>query len=261
LSNHHQSFSSNKKMIQIKPPEYFLEKQSGFDKETAGETPLLNQLNHYEGEIEAAREELERIKAEQDQLLRTTNEQIQKEKSGWELEKEQLTEQAKSEGYYEGLILGKEEAHNQYKGLIDQANSIIESAQKDYFTTIDQNEETIIDLAIHTAEKVVQQKIADTPEVMLRIVRAAIQDIKDKSKLMIYLSPENYEYVLHQKHELLRILDNKADLSIYMNEQLSENACVIEHPYGQIDASVDTQLAQIRQILHELVMEKNDKSN
>ena len=261
LSNHNESFSSNKKIIQIKPPEYFLEKQSASNQTIDHNLSPKEQLSHVEGKIEFAEQELERLKAEQNELLTKTHEEITKERNNWEQEKEQLIEVTKKEGYEEGVVLGKEEGKSQYKTLLHQANSIIESAQKDYFSTIDRNEETIIDLAIHTAEKILQQKISDEPEAILGLVKAAIQDIKDKSKIMIYLHPENYQYVLNQKNELLRILDNEANLSIYINEKLTENACVIEHPYGQIDASIDTQLGQIRQILHELVMEKDDKSN
>jgi flagellar assembly protein FliH len=37
---------------------------------------------------------------------------------------------------------------------------------------------------------------------------------------------------------------------------MTENQCLIEHPFGRIDASIDTQLEQIRNVLDQVTMEK-----
>lgn len=243
-----------KKVIQIKPVDYFKKQQE------LEESPP-NEIDIHREEIESTKKELKQLQSEKERLLQSVQEEIETEKHNWQKEKEHWIEQAKQEGYNAGFALGKEDGYSQYKALIDQANSIIQSAREDYYQTVEQNEETIIHLAMHTAEKILQQKIADKPEMFINIVRTAIQDIKDQSNITIYLHPANYQFVLQQKEELMRLLEKEAALSIHINERLAENACIIEHPYGQIDASVDTQLTQIRQILQEFAMEKNDESS
>ncbi|MFB4475339.1 flagellar assembly protein FliH, partial [Oceanobacillus caeni] len=57
------------------------------------------------------------------------------------------------------------------------------------------------------------------------------------------------------KQELTQLLENNLKLSIYVKEELDVNACIVEHPFGQIDASIDTQLSQIKQILQDVVQE------
>jgi len=236
------------KVIQVKPVEYF-QNQNQRTNHSNNEKAVI------EGKIINAKQELEDVKKEKEELIQAVNDEIAKEKRNWQKEKEKWIKKAQEEGYNEGVALGKQEVYNQYKTLLNQANAIIESAQKDYHSIIEKNEETIIDLAIHTAEKIVRKKISDEPKDFINIVKEAIKDLKDQSTVTIYLHPDNYQLVLNHKNELLRTLDNQAALSIYINEELSENACLIEHPFGKIDAGVDTQLEQIRKILQELSME------
>jgi len=113
----------------------------------------------------------------------------------------------------------------------------------------------IVKLAVRSAEKVIKQQLSEHPESFLEIVKAAIHELKDHAVVSIFLHPDNYEHVLKQKDELRQLLDAETKLAIYIREDLEKNSCLIEHPYGQIDASVDTQLDQIRQALEEKAME------
>jgi len=248
LSNPKSHSTAETRLIKVKPVEFFRKENQD------QEEPEQEKIN-IEQKIMTAKQELDGLREEKEALIQATNEQIAKEKSNWEAEKEEWIRQAQEEGYQEGLTIGQREGLKQYKHQLEQANSIIESASQDYHSIIEKNEETILELAIHTAEKIIQQKITMEPTSFIQIVQAAIKDIKDQSKVSIYLHPNNYPVVLEQKNELQRILENDAQLSIYINNELAENACLIEHPFGQVDAGVDTQLLQIREILQDISME------
>lgn len=209
---------------------------------------MQNQIKDYQNEIL-------KLEKRRKQLLIETENEIVKEKELWEKQKEKLIKKAHDKGYQDGLSIGKQEGLRQYNDLINQANEIIKRATKDYHNTIEESEEMIIGLAIYTAEKVLEQKINGDPEQFLSIVSTAIKEIKDQSTISIYLHPNNYEFVVQQKDELVETLDGDTKLSIYIDQELNENDCIIEHPFGQIDASVDTQLNQIRSALVEFVLE------
>ena len=112
-----------------------------------------------------------------------------------------------------------------------------------------------MELAVHVAEKILKVQLNDEPKSFLPIVLSAIETIKDQSMVSIYLHPNNYEEVIQQKDELIRSLDGDTKVSIYIDHKLKEHACVIEHPFGQIDASIDTQLQQLRKALLDVAME------
>ncbi|MEN2766450.1 flagellar assembly protein FliH [Ornithinibacillus xuwenensis] len=238
-----------KRIIQIRQ----IQRQIDED-ENSYEDTIQSQLS----KLNEAKEELFKLEEQKKLLHSQTENQIQKLRDDWEQEKLELAEQAKEQGYEEGFNQGKEDSISQYQHLIEEANSITISARKDYEATVEKNEETILNLAIQVAEKIIKKKLAEDPESFLPIVKEAINDIKDQRVLSIYLSPKNYAFVLAQKSELERILDKKTELSIYVNESLEQGSCVIEHPFGKVDASVDTQLSQIQQVLHEIVMENRE---
>src|SRR5699024_4681247 len=99
------------------------------------------------------------------------------------------------------------------------------------------------------------QKIDYDPNVMVSIVAAAIKEIKEQSIISIYVHPNHYQVMLQQKKELENVVDGDSKMAIYIDHELTEQGCRIEHPFGQVDASVETQLSQIHDILQSIVME------
>ena len=241
-------YLSERKTITIKQVDKLNKQQS-----TAKEE-IFSSKQQAEQELIKAKEELKQINKEKEAQILTIKEEINKAKEDWQEEKKKLMGQAEKEGYEAGFIQGKEKSMKEYSGLIEQANNIMDTALTDYNKTIEKSEEKIMELAIYTASKVMKQKIEDDPVSFLPIVKAAMSELKDQRVITIYLHPDNYQTVMEQKDELVHILEDDMKLSIYAKENLTENGCVIHHPFGQIDASVDTQLEQIRKALFEIVM-------
>jgi flagellar assembly protein FliH len=238
-----------KRVIQLKPvPKPITGYEENYESKLQQEVTRLQE----------AKEELELVKKQQESLLTDTRAQIKLEKDNWEQEKSKWIEEAQAEGFHAGFAKGEKESVVQFKQLMQQANSIVAASKIDYQSTIENSEEAILVLAVQVAERIMKQELERKPESFVPIVKDAILSIKDQRGLSIYLHPDNYEYVLAQKSELERVLDSKAELSLFVNESLETGSCVIEHPFGKIDASVDTQLNQIQQVLHEIVMEPKE---
>ncbi|HLS07989.1 flagellar assembly protein FliH [Lentibacillus sp.] len=225
--------------------------------ESEPSTDQENEQKHIQTEINQAYEELQQIKEQQDTLRQQTNAEIEEAKANWETEKQQYIDEARQTGYTEGFEEGKRDSLQQYKQLLTDANDIVKSATKDYYATIEQSDEAILDLAIHIAEKIIQQKLEENPETFKSIVDSAIKEIKDKSEIAIHVHPVNYDLVVRQQDEMAYLVDKDINVSVFVNEDLNEGSCLIDHPFGQIDASVDTQLQELRDILQEVSMENS----
>lgn len=50
----------------------------------------------------------------------------------------------------------------------------------------------------------------------------------------------------------MELFEETKRISIYADDTLLVNSCIVEHPYGQIDATIDTQLEQVRNALLEI---------
>ncbi|WP_170140722.1 flagellar assembly protein FliH [Oceanobacillus arenosus] len=246
MSKNEQSLASKRRIIEIKPIE--LKKE---DKQS--EQLTQEDVATLRAQAEKAKAEIAKLNNRKVSLIETTKAEIVKEKNEWQQEKLKWIESAKKEGYSAGFELGKADIRTEYQEILNQANNIVETTTKDYHTTLEKSEEMIAQLAVKVAEKIIKTSITENPTVFLDIVKAAVKEIEDRSTISIYLHPMNYEMVFEQKQELVNLLENESKLSLYVKDDLPENACIIEHPFGRIDASVDTQLNQIRNVLLELV--------
>ncbi|SHF51532.1 flagellar assembly protein FliH [Ornithinibacillus halophilus] len=239
---------SNGKLIRIKP----ITIKNDTDIQSTN-LDLEQEEQRIRNQLVKAKEELVKLKEEKETVLQETTDEVEKLKLAWEEEKVHLQETVKQEAYQEGLKLGKEEGLHQYTEHIEKVNALVETARNEYHNLLDNSDQDIIDLAIHIAEKILYQKLDEKPENFFPLVHKAIEDIKDHSVISIHLNPENYELVIKQKEELMQIIGDKVDLSIYISEKATIGSCIIEYPYGKIDASIDTQLNEIRQVLYTIV--------
>ncbi|MDY0396363.1 flagellar assembly protein FliH [Virgibacillus halophilus] len=185
-------------------------------------------------------------------VIQETAEWIEQEKTAWAKEKLRLIEQAKAAGYQEGFRVGEQTGIAQYDSLIAKINEFADTAQKDYVRTISQADDAIMQIAIAAADKILRRQLQHNPEAFYEIVVACIQEAGDAAKITIFVHPQQYEMLIHQKNELQNLLDENAKLLIKVSKTIPEFSCILEHPLGQIDASVDTQLGQIRQALEEI---------
>lgn len=239
------------KRIEIKP---LSEIRKKVIKETLPEG-LDNSEVHYQEKVQSAKQEFQQIKDQKEKMLEETRAIVAKEQDQWEHTKETLIKEAYNEGYHAGFATGEQDGLDQYRELLHQANQIVKSANGDYHAKLEKSEATIVDLAIHTSRKIMEWELQSDPSTLLSIIRTAIREIKDQPTVAIHVHPDYYRVVFQQKEELTRLVHGDTVLTVYADDELDTNGCVIEHPLGKIDASVDTQLQQLREVLHDIAME------
>ncbi|WP_194287272.1 flagellar assembly protein FliH [Gracilibacillus oryzae] len=232
-----------RKKIQIKPIIY------------SNNTEANNESVQEQNELQRKREEIAALEKEAQDKLEQTRREIAKQKEDWERERAQYVQQAQQEGYQQGFQQGEQDSLNQYQSLIDKANGLIELANQDYYQTLAQMDEQIIQIAMAVAEKVVNITLDENKESFYHLVKKAIEQVKEQPKIKVYVHPDHYQLLLDNKDELQTITYNQADLLIFNDSGLAQGQAFIETPYGKIDASVETQLEEVRNRLFELVEE------
>lgn len=241
--------SSKTKQIAIKPIETILPKQhdEGIEQQDI-QTSLIESIARKKAELSS-------IEAEQTLRIEEANRQIQAAKDNWNAEKEKLTEEARQAGFEQGYAEGKQEAFQQYENTLQQANTIVEAAQEDYHQIIEKNTESIVEIAMAVAGKILHHEIEEQPACFTELVKKAIEDVKSQPDISILVHPDYYHEVHAHQEELQYLVGDKTNLSIQADSHLNETDCIISHPYGQVEASVDTQLEKIREAVMEFVME------
>ncbi|WP_170862682.1 flagellar assembly protein FliH [Gracilibacillus kekensis] len=224
-------------------------------KQNYSEQEAENQLQKMYKQIESANAELEKVIEEKRKMQEATNKEIQAAKENWEQEKLQYIEQAQQEGYQQGFEQGQKDSLTQYNTIITEAVDVLDNAKQEYYNIVAESDETVLEIAMATSEKVLHQVLEEDPAKFLGIVHSLINQVKDHPHIKLLVSSKYYTLLLENKEELSSILHNQMEFMIYPSADLKEEQVLIETPFGRIDASLDTQLEEIRTRLFHVVEE------
>lgn len=239
------STQSEKKIISIK----IFEKPKFEDEEAALIVPEIDvQAAVQEAQIKAE-EIIHQAKQEADFI----HQQLEEQRQAFALEKERVANQAREEGFSAGLAEGREKGYLEYREVIQSAKHVVDSAKLDYRMHIESSEREILDLGLKVAEKILGVKIANDEEEFLSIVKRALKEARENVEVQLHVHPCHYDFLLANKEELMMLFPKEVNFYIYPNDELPESGCLIESENGRIDASVDSQLEEIKRKLTELL--------
>lgn len=205
-------------------------------------------------QIEQAEFEAETILNEAREQAQTILGEIQQARNQWELEEKPMyIEQAQKEGYQQGREDGIQKGYSEMADTILYAKEIVDLSKQEYGKQIESAEPVILELAIKVAEKIIGLELEENNEAFLSIVKRTIKQARDNREVQLHVHPLQYPFILSQKEELEAIFPKNTEFYIYPDEDLSENSCIIESENGRIDASVDSQLQEMRAKLIELL--------
>lgn len=246
------------RVIQIQP----MIQPQAFESETAGDIDDEELLELKKLEIEIIQKAQEKAK----ELIEQANEEIEKKKAELMKEEESLhakisdaLEEARVKGYQEGYEAGRNDGMQSVENLIQEASKIVDSSREDYYEKLESAELEIIDLAVKIAEKIIGKTIEDDSEYWSQLVKTALKEVREHEDIKIFVHPKKFELTKSQKKMLEALLHDSTDIYIYPDDELEETACIIETSFGTIDASVDSQLTEIKKQLLQIVEEMQNE--
>lgn len=161
----------------------------------------------------------------------------------------QLKDAAETQGQAQGYQQGVEQGNNAVAALLAQAEQIVAHAKQEREEIIEKSEREILDLAISIATKVVHTEITLNSDIVVAVVKEAIQKAKDQEQVIVRINPADFEKVAGEKQTLQAILRREMGMEIRGDIGVEIGGCVIETGYGAIDARIDTQLETIKNAL------------
>lgn len=221
---------------------------------------LLSRIEEREHAIDVRSEELDmeiavrrgEIEQERERLLSEAKEQIEK-------EREEARQAGHDEGFAAGREAGEAAVREEMEDFIRQTNAKAEKtlrdahdAMRDYLM---QAEEVIVSIAMTAVERVLPQHFIDVPQMVLPIVRDAIERVKDQKEIIVHVPPDSYDFVLMARDELRGIVTaGDSSLSITSDESLKPGDCLVETPNGSVDARLQTQIEQLKKAVREVML-------
>jgi len=154
-----------------------------------------------------------------------------------------LLEQAKADGYAEGMTAATREGDE----IRAQARAILADAEAERIARMEALEPEMVNLLLGIADKLIGNAVALNPQVILSLVRMGMQSATITGEVKIYVSADDYATVIASKDELTALIDGSVTLDIVKDPSLSAMDCMIETPFGNVDASLNQQFETLKQ--------------
>ena len=176
---------------------------------------------------------------------------------------EEIRRQAREEGYADGHAQGREEGteaardeyHAAYQSSLDAFKQDMEralaSVQEAKEHCVKRYLDELKDCAIAIGEKVIQISLRSSGEVIRQMIISATEKLKKTAWVKIYIDKSDYDMMMEADADVIDELSHLSDnVKIVAMDNEEEGICIIELPEEIIDASVSTQLENIKDILN-----------
>lgn len=186
--------------------------------------------------IEKALNEKEHLLSEAEEEIARLKEEAYKEafENGQQAGYEQGFNEGKSKGYSEGKELSQQ--------LVDQAKAAVSQAQLAVEDYIAEKKESLLSLAVHMAEKIVQEQLEMTPDGILELVHPILHQLDRKED---YVSLTVHSSKRKDIREAIPYLEKNypgVRFVVFGDDNVDSLGCVVESAHKVVDLQVKNQL-------------------
>ncbi len=203
--------------------------------------PQISFEELYAQTVSEAREEAERVSKEVIKLAHTEHDVLIK-------QAQESAERIRMEAYQEGLDRGRREKQEELRTAIEETNHAIQQIELENVQYMHLYEEELKNLAVDVASRILRKRITPDGHEMADLVKAAINSVKDADWITAELS-ERMPGLLSFLESELR--ESRINVEIIAKD-LPEDACMIKTSDGNIDASVTTQLRNVKEYFEQI---------
>ncbi|MGN6187931.1 MAG: FliH/SctL family protein [Conexibacter sp.] len=156
---------------------------------------------------------------------------------------------ARAEGHADGLSAGLDEG----RAAVADALAALERAHAEVVAlreaTAEAVERDAVELAVQLAEKIVAGALDADPERVLDVVRGALRRLSERRRVTVLVHPDDLELVRASAESFAGELGGIEHCDVQAERRLSRGGAVVRTDEGQVDASIETQLARARELV------------
>ena len=163
------------------------------------------------------------------------------------LEKELAQREGKEQGYRVGYETGFSQGQAEYEERISRLESVVVAANGALEQGIEGVEDAAVEIVFAAVCRILGTALADRDGVAA-VVRRVIDHAKDREKLIIRVSPSDFNLLKDEKTGLMHDIA-LANGGLTPDERVVLGGCLLETAGGNLDGRLEIQLDQFREAL------------
>ena len=180
-----------------------------------------------EGIIAAARETARQMEADA--------------RAAFEADRKEAEEQGRSAGREAGFAEGKAEVDR----LIHRTQTVLERAQSKRAEILEQTEQEIISLVLLIARKVIKVISENQRSVVISNVAQALKKVKGRGNILIRVNLADMKLSTAHVKDFISLVEGVKSIQVVEDSSVDSGGCIIETDFGEIDARIASQLAEL----------------
>jgi len=159
---------------------------------------------------------------------------------------------AQDKGREEGKESGFKDGKAEVERLIERTQVMLERAQDKRGEILAETEKEIIDLVLLIARKVIKVLSENQKGVVISNVIQALRKVKSKGNVTIRVNMDDLQLATEHKEEFIKLLEGVKSIQVVEDSSVDKGGCVIETDFGEIDARISSQLAELESKILEI---------
>jgi flagellar assembly protein FliH len=207
-------------------------------------------------EVKRKNNQAQRIRQEAEDEAKRILEEARKQASDLEAEirgrVERVEKEAQGKGEEQGREQGYQEGRGEVQRLIENLQRIITTAIERRNQIIEESETQVINLVLLIAKKVIKVISENQKNVVINNVVQALRKLKSRGEVVIRVNLADLELTSAHVGDFLKMVENVKSITVLEDSSVDKGGCIIETDFGQIDARISSQLAEIEERILEL---------
>ena len=156
-----------------------------------------------------------------------------------------LEREAFAKGYEQGERSGNEAAGKRGEAMLRRLTETIAELTALRASMIKQTEAQLVELALAVARRIVHREVALDRNLLIAIVRVALDRLGESAHVTVRLHPEEFEAT-----GAARVAEfTGTDITFVPDARVGRGGCRVESDMGMLDAGVDAQIQEIARAL------------
>jgi flagellar biosynthesis/type III secretory pathway protein FliH len=164
-------------------------------------------------------------------------------------EAERIREQARAAGEAEGRAAGMAAVRAELQPTLSALSAAVGELGALRAQVIGELESDAVALALRVAEHVVAGAIDAEPERIVDIAGLALRRITDRRHVTLVVNPADLELLSESMAGLLSELGGIEQCNVQSDRRVARGGAVARTDAGEVDASIETQLTRVREIV------------
>jgi flagellar assembly protein FliH len=172
---------------------------------------------------------------------------------------DELAEAARAQGYSLGYEEGRAAGLAAVEEAFGQAAlrlmNLVNMVHENHATFYRAAEHQVVDLALQIAAKVVEREVENVPDLAVNVIRAALEEMDARTAVRVRVSPDDEELLRRRWSMVVPSGIAPERIELQSDDRVQPGGAIIETTQGQVDAQLDSKMAQLGNALLTFVMD------